>query len=102
MKDTSVNQPNLDRRYFWEFNYDRIDWQECYKMAIARIIERGGQEEWNEIIRFYGYDKVVTAIKDEIVFLADYAIERASIYFSIAKEDMFCFRRKQSRLNHWI
>ncbi|WP_429817387.1 DUF6922 domain-containing protein [Chryseobacterium sp. NRRL B-14798] len=44
------------------------------KTIIARIAERGGQREIDEIICFYGYEKVVTTIRYEIYFRSNYAI----------------------------
>jgi len=39
----------------------------------------------------------VNALKNEIVFLPDYAIEEVSKYFSIPKEEMLCFLYGNSR-----
>jgi hypothetical protein len=69
--------PNLDRVFFWDFDIDAMDFKKAYKTIIARIIERGGQYEMDEIVRFYGHEKVIKAIRDEIYFLPNYAIERA-------------------------
>lgn len=42
------------------------------------------------------------ALKNEIVFLADYAIKDVCTYFQLREEELLCFRRKQSRPGHWI
>jgi hypothetical protein len=95
-------KPALERKWFWDFDYDKMDWQASYKTIIARIIERGGEKEWMELTRFYGRDRIINALKNEIPFLPDYAIKDASAYFSIPKEQMLCYTRKQSRPGHWI
>ena len=95
-------KPDFEPMWFWDFDYNKIDWQGSYKTIIARIIERGGEQEWQELFRFYGKNKVVNALKNEIVFLPDYAIEEVSKYFSIPKEEMLCYIRKQSRQGHWL
>ena len=95
-------KPAFGSKWFWDMDYDRIDWQASYKSVVARIIERGGPEHWEELIRFYGRGIVVEALKREIVFLPDYAIENASSYFCIEKEEMLCYIRKQSKPGHWI
>ena len=97
-----TDKPDLPRRLFWEFRFDDIEWREEYRTVIARVIERGTPENWAEIIRFYGESFVINAIKTEIVFLADYAIEKVSNYFSLQKEELLCYRRKQLRPGHWI
>ena len=96
------NKPQLPKRLFWDFRYDEIDWKGDYLTVMERVFERGSKEEWEEMIRFYGYDQVVHAVKNEIKFLADYAIEKVCVYFSIPKENLLCYTRKQSMPGHWI
>ena len=96
------NKPNFPAMFFWDFDYPKIDWQASYKTIIARILERGNEEEWEELCRFYGREKVENAIKNEIVFLPDYTINEAEQYFHIPKENMLCYIRKQSKPGHWI
>lgn len=95
-------KPSFEPKWFWDFDYDKIDWQASYKTVIARMIERGGEKEWQELIRFYGRDFVINTLKNEIPFLPDYAIQEASLYFSIPKEQMLCYIRKQSNQGRWI
>lgn len=92
----------MPKHLFWEFGYEQIDWKAGYLTIIARVLERGSKEEWEEMIRFYGRDRVVNVLKYEIKFLADYAIENICVYFSIPKENLLCYTRKQSRRGHWI
>jgi hypothetical protein len=102
MKKHDKNVPNLHPKFFWEFRFDEIEW-EAYKMVIGRIVERGGQEEIDEIIRFYGYEKVIRTIRDEIHFLPNYAIERVLKFFpEIKKEEMHCYLNRKDKPYHWI
>jgi hypothetical protein len=72
-------------------------------MVIARIVERGSQDEIDEIVRFYGRGKVVKAIRDEIHFLPDYAIEDALKFFQeLKKEEMYCYLNRKDKPYHWI
>lgn len=87
----------FDHRWFWDFDYNQIDWQKSYKTIIARILERGEKSEWQELILFYGKQKVLTTIQNEIVFLPDYTIEQVCTYFNLKKETLLCYMRKQSR-----
>jgi uncharacterized protein YbcC (UPF0753/DUF2309 family) len=95
-------KPTLDKGLFWDWRYDAIDWQQSYRSVIERVLERGTQEEWEELIRFYGKPVIMKALKDEIKFLPDHTIEKVSNYFSIAKEEMECYTRKQLRKGQWI
>jgi len=95
-------KPNFDKGLFWDWRYDDIDWQKTYRSVIERVLERGTKQEWEEIIRFYGTPKIVTALKEEIKFLPDYILEEVSIYFGVRKEEMACVIRKEARKGQWI
>lgn len=102
-KKISIKEkPDLPKHLFWEFRYNKMDWREEYLTVMARVLERGTKEEWREMIRFYGEANVIKALKKEIKFLADYAIEEVCAYFLIRKEELLCFTRKQSRKGYWI
>ena len=98
----SKERPNFSAKWFWDFDYNQIDWQASYKTVIARIIERGSGKEWTELIRFYGKEAILNALKNDIAYLPDYAIDEVSTYFPIQKEEMLCYIRKQSKPQHWI
>lgn len=103
LREQNKNIPNLDPVFFWDFDIDAMDFMKAHKTIIARIIERGGQEDIDEIIRFYGYGKVVTAIRDEIYFLPNYAIDKALKFFpELKKEEMYCYLNRKDKPYHWI
>lgn len=95
--------PNLDRVFFWDFDIDAMDFDKAYKTIITRIIERGRQKEIDEIICFYGYEKVIGAIRNEIYFLPNYAIDKALKFFlELKKEEMYCYLNRKDTPYHWI
>jgi hypothetical protein len=98
----NTDKPNLPKRLFWDWRYDAIDWQQLYPSVIARVLERGTNEEWEELIRFYGQPKIITALKEEILYLPDYSIDGITGYFNLKKEELACYTRKQLRSGHWI
>ncbi|MDR6457411.1 hypothetical protein J2786_000504 [Chryseobacterium vietnamense] len=96
-------KPNLHHKFFWDTNVDKLDWQKAYQAVIGRIMERGGEDEIDEIVRFYGYEKVIKAIRDEIYFLPNYAIDRALEFFpELKKEEMYCYLNRKDKPYHWI
>ncbi|ALU28152.1 DUF6922 domain-containing protein [Myroides odoratimimus] len=101
--ENSIQKPNLHPKFFWDTDVDKLDWQRAYLAVIARIVERGGQNEIDEIVRFYGYEKVIKAIRDEIYFLPNYAIEDALKFFpELKKEEMYCYLNRKDKPYHWI
>jgi hypothetical protein len=101
-KAKNVDKPNLPKRLFWDWNFDKIDWQKHYLAVIDRVIERGNKQEWKEMLRYYGKRKVIKALKSEIKYLPDYAIDDVCCYFKMKKEELACYARKQLRQGHWI
>ena len=58
-KLTEINKrtPNLNnirKVLFWDTTFDKIDWNKNKRAVIKRVLERGNDEEINEIIKFYG------------------------------------------------
>ena len=52
----------LRRILFWDTDITKIDWQKQYKAVIKRVFERGEKSEKQEIIDFYGDEKVASVI----------------------------------------
>lgn len=58
-------KPNLSvlrKTLFWDTDFDKIDWTKNYKAVIKRVFERGNEIEKNEILNFYGKDKITEAL----------------------------------------
>jgi len=98
----SPDKPALTKRLFWEFVYETIDWQKAYCTVIERVLDRGSDEEWEEMLRFYGKDKVLQVLKFESTYLMDHRIEKACAYFNLRPEELRCYMRKQLRRGHWL
>ncbi|HTO34969.1 MAG TPA: hypothetical protein VLZ72_01935 [Flavobacterium sp.] len=61
------NTPNLhtlSKALFWDTDIQHIDWKRQYRAVIQRVFERGNENDKNEIIRFYGTEKVEQALQD--------------------------------------
>jgi hypothetical protein len=101
-KPSGVRRPSFPSQLFWDWDYDRIDWEKGYRSIIARILERGNSAQWNELVEFYGKPKVMEALKNEIKYLPDYIIDDVCGYFDLTKEALACYAHKQSRRGHWI
>lgn len=65
-KDITPNLSILRKVLFWDTNFDKIDWIKYSKAVIRRVNERGNEEEMQEIIRFYGAEKVEEAIRTDM------------------------------------
>ncbi len=54
----------LRKSLFWDTDLQKINWEKKYKAVIQRVFERGDEKEKNEIIRFYGIEKVKKALEE--------------------------------------
>lgn len=97
-----IPKPGFPRVFFWDFDYDRIDWDSNSTMVIQRILERGLQPHWQELVRFYGSDRIIEALREKISFLPDEMIDDASSFFNLQKEEILCYKRKQSQPKLWL
>jgi plasmid maintenance system antidote protein VapI len=50
--------PVLRKILFWDTDMSKVDWHKQYKMVIERVFNRGNSDEKNEMLRFYGKDKI--------------------------------------------
>lgn len=95
--------PKIHPKFFWDTNFSLLDWETGYIPIISRIIERGGQNEIDEIIKYYGRQEVVNTIRNKIHFLANYAIDRAIEFFpELKKEEMNCYLNRKDKSYGWI
>ncbi len=101
-KNNKVNMPDLPARLFWEFDYSKMDWVKSYPTVIARVIERGTEKDWKEMVEYYGKKKIIQALKNDITFLSDHAIQKVKENFNIVPEELKCYIRKQSRKQLWL
>ena len=101
VKHPEKEAPALPKRLFWDMRFDEIDWLANHKTIIGRVMERGNDNEFAELIRFYGLEYVLNTIKTELSYLPNYAIPRVCDYFKLKEEELRCYRRPQSRRGLW-
>jgi antitoxin HigA-1 len=74
----------LRRILFWDIDPEKIDYSKNRNFVIQRVFERGNETEIKEIIRFYGADTCVSAIKKgKFFFNANETKELVKQYLNI-------------------
>jgi len=56
-------KPNIAPHYLWEYDLATFNYDKSYKIVIERILQLGTIEDWKEIIRYYGIDKIREVIE---------------------------------------
>lgn len=57
--------PDIRKSLFWDADFDNINWGKHKQAVVTRVLERGSQEEIEEIQRFY--DMSVNEMREEYV-----------------------------------
>ena len=90
-----MDKPIINRRIFWDTDFDKIDYDKSWKSVIERVFDRGDIEDIRQVRRYYGDDKVIEALTTAI-YLFDETINFCSGIFDIPKEKFRCYVLKQS------
>ena len=56
-----MDKPNLRQQLFWDTDMSKLDYQHNADAIIVRVLERGYIQDWNEIKRFYGHERIKEA-----------------------------------------
>lgn len=96
-----IETPNLRRSLFWDVDYDRIDWEKNYRFVIERVLERGTFEEWQEIKRYYGLERIKEAAM-QARWLDNTTLSFCSNYFRAPKEQFRCYTLKSLNPAPWV
>jgi len=67
----------LSKSLFWDTDIQHIDWERQYRAVIQRVFERGNENDKNEIIRFYGAEKLKQALQESNI-RSPYTIYRSN------------------------
>jgi len=102
MKKVIAEKPNLPSVLFWEFEYDTINWKKAFRTVIERTLDFGRDSEVEEVIRFYGPEKVKMVLMEYPIYLMDHSLDRACGIFGVKKEDTVCWKSKMARGNGWL
>lgn len=88
--------PALDRRIFWDVDYDRMDLDAKWRFVIERVFERGDVEDIRQCRRYYGDEKVRQALL-EAKYLPEQTIYLASAVVGEPLEKFRCYTATHSR-----
>lgn len=91
----------IRKSLFWEYETERIDWQQMRNIVVQRVVERGRMNDFYAILNLYGLEGVKAAIK-QIPFLNNKDLKFVCTVFDIKKEELKCYTKKQLENQHWI
>ena len=95
------DRPNLPKTLFWDTDYQSIDWNGKWQSVIERVLERGNLDNWFEIKRYYGREKIKQAALNAR-WLDETTLSFCSNYFHVPKEQFRCYTLKSLNPAPWI
>ena len=92
----STLRPSL----LWEYDMSAFDWQAMRNIVVQRVLERGRRDDYYAILNMYGLDGVREALRN-VPYMNDKDMNFVCHTFNLKKEDLQCYKRKQSRQQHF-
>lgn len=93
MPDT-IHKPIFNKRIFWDVNFDKIDYDVKANFVIERVFERGDVEDIRQCRRYYGEEKVATALLNA-KFLPQHILYLAAAVIGRPLTDFRCYKLRQ-------
>ncbi len=90
----------INKSLFWDTDIDTIDPEKNSVFIIARVLMRGDIDDWREIKRYYGIERMREDIK-KIRYLDKRTLNFCSWYFNIPLGEFKCFSIPQSYRKLW-
>lgn len=98
--DMMIEKPNLQRKIFWDVDFDKIDYLSNFKFVVTRAFERGDVDDIRAVRTFYGDEKVVEALKDA-KFLFYHTFSLVKNMYQLNENDFKCYILNRSKGIPW-
>lgn len=92
----STFRPSL----LWDYDMSAFDWQAMRNVVVQRVLERGRKDDYYAALNMYGIDGVREALRN-VPYMNAKDMNFACHAFNLKKEDLKCYKLKQSRLQHF-
>jgi hypothetical protein len=90
----------LSKSTFWDSDLSNVDFEKSASFIISRILMRGGLDEWNEVRRFYGDEKILQSLL-RVRYLDKKSLNFVSNFYHTPKEKFRCYNYQQLNQVPW-
>ena len=87
-------RPLLDKRIFWDVDFEHLEFEKKATFVIERVFNRGDVEDIRQCRRYYGDHKVKTTLLNA-KFIANHRIHLASAILNQPLSAFRCYTIKQ-------
>ena len=95
-----MSELNFSRALFWDIDPKNLDIEKHSKFIIRRVLQYGSIEDWENIKKIFGLNKIVSTAKT-IKDLDKKTASFLSVIGNVTKKDFICYTTKPSTPKHW-
>lgn len=96
-----MKKPVINKMLFWDSDPELVDWEKQANTIIVRVLERGGLQDFREIRRYYGDEKIaVAAISARS--LSKKTLSFISAIFGVPLTQFRCYKKTQFPELQWM
>lgn len=92
---TNKPKPVLNKRIFWDVDFEKLDYDLRANFVIERVFERGDVDDIRQCRRYYGDEKVTEALL-KAKFLPEHRTHLASAVIDKPLNEFRCYILRQS------
>ena len=96
-----MERPNLRKQIFWDTDMSQLDYEKQANAIIVRVLERGNMDEWSEIKRYYGHEKIKEAAMKART-LSKKTLHFAASLYQIPLTEFRCYNSTLFPELHWM
>ena len=93
-------KPILQKRIFWDVDFDKIDYRKKYAFVIERVFERGDVDDIRQVRRFYGDELIKKTLQNAKWLRYDIFVFTKNL-FELNSENFRCYISRQSSQIPW-
>ena len=93
-------KPILQKKIFWDVDFEKIDYREKYRFVIERVFERGDVDDIRQTRRYYGDQKIIETLK-AAKYLSDIKLYLAAAIYQLEPSEFRCYTENQSMRGLW-
>lgn len=92
---------SLNSSLLWEYDLRTFDWQASRTLVAQRVVELGTPEDFYAAFDMYGGVEGFREILKEVPYFCPIDLHFVSFTFNLKKEELRCYKHRQSSPQHW-
>ena len=84
----------------WDYDLSAFDWQRMRNIVVQRVLERGRINDFYAMLNLYGLKGVKEALAS-VPYMSDKDMNFACLTFNLNKNNLKCYKLRQSRPQHF-